>query len=56
MIVPPAEIFLEPEVENDKEVAASHFPDLQFRNSVAAIAPGDGDNRKGVAANDSFEG
>ena len=46
LIVPPAEIFLEPEVENDKEVAASHFPDLQFRNSVAAVPPGDGDDSK----------
>ena len=56
MIVPSAEKLLQPKVENDKEVAASHFPDLQFRNSVAAISPSNGDNRKGVAANDSFEG
>ena len=56
MIVTSAEIFLEPEVENDKEVAASHFPDLQFRNSVAAVSPSDGNNRKGVTADDSFEG
>ena len=46
MIVTSAEIFLEPEVENDKEVAATHFPDLQFRNSVAAVPPGDGDDRE----------
>ena len=46
MIVPAAEIFFQPEVENDKEVAASHFPDLQFRDSVAAIAPSDGNDRK----------
>ena len=45
MIVTSAEIFLEPEVENDKEVAATHFPDLQFRNSVAAVPPGDGEDR-----------
>ena len=32
MIVPSAEIFFQPKVEDDKEVAASHFPDLQFRN------------------------
>ena len=56
MIVPPAEIFFQPEVKNDKEVAASHLPNLQFGDTVAAIPPGDGDNRKGVAANDSFEG
>ena len=46
MIVPPAEIFLQPKVQDDKEVAASHFPDLQLGDSVAAIAPGDGDDRK----------
>ena len=46
MIVPPAEIFLQPEIENDKEVAASHFSDFQLRDSVAAIAPGDGDDSK----------
>jgi len=56
MIVPAAEIFFQPEVENDKEVAAAHFPDLQFRDSVTAIAPSDGYNRKGVTADDSFEG
>ena len=55
MVISPAEIFLEPEVENDKEVATSHFPDLQFRNSVAAIPPGDGNDSKRVAANDGFE-
>ena len=56
MIVPAAEIFFQPEVEDDKEVATSHFSNLQFRDSVAAITPSNGDNRKGVAANDSFEG
>ena len=56
MIVPAAEIFFQPEVEDDKEVATSHFSNLQFRDSVAAITPSNGDNRKGVAANDGFEG
>ena len=56
MIVPPAEIFLEPEVEDDKEVATSHFSNLQFGDTVATITPGDGNDRKGVAANDSFQG
>ena len=56
MIVPPAEIFFQPEVENNKEVAASHFSNLKFGDSVTAIPPGDGDDRKGVAANNSFQG
>ena len=55
IIVPAAEIFFQPEVENNKEVAASHLPYLQFCDSVATIAPSDGNDRKGVAANDSFE-
>ena len=46
MIVPAAEIFFQPEVEDDKEVAASHFTNLQFRDSVASIAPSDGNDRK----------
>ena len=45
-IVPSAKIFFEPEVENDKEIAAAHLPNLQFRNPVAAIAPSDGKNSK----------
>jgi len=44
MIVPPAEIFLQPKVENDKEVAAAHFPN--FCNAVAAISPREGDDSK----------
>jgi len=56
LIVTSAEIFFEPEVENDKEVATPHFSNLQFRDSVAAVPPGDGNDRKGVAANNSFEG
>ena len=47
MIVPPAEIFLQPKVENDKEVAAAHFPNYQFCNAVAAISP-----REGMTANE----
>ena len=28
LIVPPGEIFLQPEVKNDKDVASFHFPNL----------------------------
>ena len=47
MTGPPAEIFLQPKVENDKEVAAAHFPNFQFCNAVAAISP-----REGMTANE----
>ena len=56
MIVTSAKIFFQPEVENDKEIATSHFSNLQFRDSVATITPSDGNDGKGVAANNSFEG
>jgi hypothetical protein len=32
-IVPTAKKFLQPKVEDDKEIAASHFPDLQVGDS-----------------------
>ena len=28
LIVPPGEIFLQPEVKNDKDVASFHFPNI----------------------------
>jgi len=56
VIVASAEIFLRPKVEKNKEIAAADFPKLQFCDAVAAIAPVDGNNGKGVAANDGFEG
>jgi hypothetical protein len=55
-IVSPGEVFLEPDVEADEEVAAAHFLDFELGDSVAAVAPGDGDGGVGVAAHDGFEG
>src|SRR3954468_13286197 len=44
-VIAAAEIFLEPDVEADKEITAAHFLDFQLGLAGAAIAPGDGDHR-----------
>src|SRR5205085_7783768 len=51
-----AEIFFQPNVKADKQIAASHFLDLQFGDAAATISPGDRDGRPGEAANDRFQG
>ena len=55
-VVAPREIFFEPDVEADEEVAAAHFFDLELGGPVAAVAPGDRDDGKTVSAHDGFEG
>ena len=56
LVVAAGEIFFEPHVEDDEEVAAAHFFDFEFGNAVAAVAPGDGYDSKVIAADDGFEG
>src|SRR5271166_6922962 len=51
-VVAAAEEFLEPDVQADKQVTASHFLNLKFRLSGSAIAPCDGNCGPGVSAND----
>ena len=55
-IIAPTEVFFEPDVRDDKEVAASHFSDFEFCDSGASISPGDGGGCPGVAADDRLEG
>jgi len=55
-IVAPREIFFEPDVEADEEVAAAHFFDLEFGDPVAAVAPGDRDGGEAVSAHDGLKG
>ena len=50
-----AEVFFQPDVAADEEVAAAHFLDLQLGDAGAAIAPGDRHDRPGVAAHDGLE-
>ena len=49
-------ILLQPDVEDNEEIATTHLADLQFGYPRAAVAPGDGDDRKIVAADDGLEG
>jgi len=41
-MVSATQIFLEPNVQTDKQIAAAHFLDLELRVAGAAITPGDG--------------
>ena len=54
-VIAAAEIFLQPNVEADEQVAAAHLPDLQLGLARAAVAPGDGDDGPGEPAHDRFE-
>jgi hypothetical protein len=55
-VVAAGEVFFEPDVEDDEEVAGAHFLDFEFGEAGAAVAPGDGDGGEGVAADEGFEG
>jgi len=53
--VAPAEVFLQPAIESDEQVAAPHFLDFQLGFASPAVAPGDGRDGPGVAANNRLE-
>ena len=55
-IIPAREIFLQPDIEADEQIAAAHFLDLEFRLAGAAVAPSDGDHGEGKSSDDGFEG
>ena len=55
-VVAGAEVLLEPHVEDDEEVAASHLLDLQLRLAGPPVAPGDRDDGPAVAAHDRLQG
>src|SRR5215469_13524126 len=54
-IVATAEIFLQPYVKADKEIAAAHLFNFQLRTSSAAVTPGDWDHRPRITTNDCFK-
>jgi hypothetical protein len=39
---PPGEVFFEPDIEADEDVAAAHFLDFELGGAGAAVAPGGG--------------
>ena len=55
-IIPAREIFFQPDIEADEQIAAAHFFDLEFRLTGAAVAPGDGDDGEGKTSHNGFEG
>ena len=54
-IIAAGEVFFEPDIEADEEVAAAHFLDFEFGGAGAAVAPSDGDGGETEAADDGFE-
>ena len=54
-VVAAAEVFLQPDVHADEEIAAPHFLDLQLGHAVLPVAPGDRDHGPGVAPDDGLE-
>src|ERR1035437_2863619 len=54
-IVAPAEIFFQPDVGADEQIAAAHLLDLQFRLAETAVAPGDRHHRSRITAHDGLE-
>ena len=55
VVVAAAEVFFQPDVEADEQVAAAHFLDLELGLARAAVAPGDGHDGPGVPAHDGLE-
>lgn len=54
-VIPAREIFFQPHIEADEEIAAAHFCDLKFGDAGAAVAPSDGDGGETKAADDGFQ-
>jgi hypothetical protein len=54
-VIPSGEIFFQPHIEADEEIAAAHFLDFEFGGAGAAVAPSDGDGGKTEATDDGFE-
>ncbi len=52
--IAPAKEFLDKAVEQDKEIAAAHFPDLELGNACFSIGPGIRDNGIGIASDYGF--
>lgn len=56
LIISPAEIPLQPDIEADEEIATPHLLNPELSDPVAAVAPSDGDRGEGVAAYDGLQG
>ena len=54
-VVSAAEVFFQPQVGADEEIAAAHFFDLQLGLAVLAVLPRNGRNRPGIAAHDGLQ-
>lgn len=55
-IVALGEVFFEPHIEDDEEIAAAHFFNFELGEASAAVVPSDGDSGEGVATDEGFEG
>lgn len=54
-VIAPREIFFQPNIEADEEVARAHLVDFEFGDSGPAVAPGDGDGGEAVSPHDRLQ-
>src|SRR5262249_35066443 len=54
-IVPPAEVFLQPDVEADEEITATHLSDPKLGSPAPTVAPRDRNDCPAVSANYCLE-
>ena len=55
-IIAAAEKFLQPYIQTNEQVTASHFPDLELCFSCSSVAPRNWNDRPGIASHNRFEG
>src|SRR5579863_3216190 len=53
--VAPAEVFLQPHIETDEQVAAPHLLDLELRLACPAVAPRNGHRGPRIVPHDHLE-
>ena len=54
-VIAAAQVFLQPQIEADEEVPATHLLDFQLGLTRSAVAPGNGNRGPRISADDRFE-
>ncbi len=55
IVITAAQVFLQPQIEANEEVPATHLLDLQLGHTRSAVAPGYGNRGPRISADDRFE-
>src|SRR5678809_793032 len=54
-IIPPTEIFFQPDIQTNEQIATAHFFDLQFGVTSAPVTPGNRNDGPSEAAHNGFQ-